>query len=58
MNIGGSINGKTGEVRNVSKETAEELIGYMVAEEFISPPKPRGKRIIIHTRCPITKEGR
>ena len=51
MNVGGFINANEGDIRNVTEETARMYIGYMIAEEFIPPPRPRRKPIIVHTRC-------
>jgi len=52
MNVGGAINAKKGNIRNLSEQEARQFIHLMICEEwFQPPPKHKHKPIIVHTRC-------
>ena len=52
MNVGGAINAKKGNVRDVSEKEGWQYISWMIAEQWFQPPKKhKHKPIIVHTRC-------
>ena len=52
MNVGGAINAKKGNIRNLPEVEAMQYIHLMIAEQWFQPPKKhKHKPIIVHTRC-------
>ena len=54
MNVGGAINAKKGNIRNLSEQEARQFIHLMICEEWFQPHqkyKHKHKPIIVHTRC-------
>ena len=54
MNVGGAINAKKGNIRNLPEAEARQYIHLMICEEWFQPHqkyKHKHKPIIVHTRC-------